>query len=86
MVITDLGFLASALWTRVQCSPNLHRADGIFQFNCVTVTLYMNVFRDSLSLAVELIISFMPLPLIAKLKLARRKKIGVGLVFLVGSL
>lgn len=86
MVITALGFLASALWTGLQCSPNLHKADEAFLFNCVSATLYTTVSRNSLSLAVDLVIFFMPLPLIAQLKLARRKKIGVGLVFLAGSL
>lgn len=87
MVLTALAFLASALWTGVNCSPGLQDdVDQAFLFSCVSATFYTTVSRNSISLAVDVIIFIMPLPLVARLKMAPRKKIGVALVFLAGSL
>lgn len=85
IVITALGFLAAAMWTGINCSPSLHTINAMFLFKCVDATYDTTVSRNSLSLAVDLVIFVLPLPLVVKLKLSRRKKIGVSLVFLTGS-
>ncbi|KAI1840834.1 hypothetical protein JX266_012982 [Neoarthrinium moseri] len=85
MSVTAVGFLASALWTGVHCSPGLHRQDQQFLFGCVEATFYTTVSRNSLSLVVDLVIFVLPLPLIMKLKLPRNKKLGVAVIFLTGS-
>ncbi|KAK3389600.1 hypothetical protein B0H63DRAFT_445781 [Podospora didyma] len=45
----------------------------------------VNLSRNSLSLAVDVVIFAMPLPFVAKLNLSLRKKMGVALVFLTSS-
>lgn len=73
------------MWTGAHCSPGLHTVDNVFLFSCVRSTYHTTVSRNSLSLVVDLVIFALPLPFVAKLKLSRRKKIGVFLVFLTGS-
>lgn len=85
IVITALCFFAAAMWTGAHCSPGLHIVDEIFLMACVKSTYETTVSRNSLSLVVDLVIFALPLPFVAGLKLSRRKKIGVSLVFLTGS-
>ncbi|KAK4225231.1 hypothetical protein QBC38DRAFT_421817 [Podospora fimiseda] len=85
MVFMALCFFASAMWTGVNCSPGLHTVDVPFLFKCVDATYYTTVSRNSLSLVVDLVIFVLPLPFVIKLKLSRRKRIGVAMVFLTGS-
>lgn len=85
IVFTALCFFAAAMWTGAKCSPGLHTVDPIFLFSCVGATYHTTVSRNSLSLVVDLVIFALPLPFVFKLKLSRRKKIGVSLVFLTGS-
>lgn len=85
MVAMALCFFASAMWTGAYCSPGLHTVDTVFLFSCVKSTYHTTVSRNSLSLVVDLVIFALPLPFVLKLKLSRRKKIGVALVFLTGS-
>ncbi|GAB1316360.1 hypothetical protein MFIFM68171_06570 [Madurella fahalii] len=85
MVAMALCFFASAMWTGVHCSPGLHTVDTAFLFSCVRSTYHSTVSRNSLSLVVDLVIFALPLPFVVNLKLSRRKKIGVALVFLTGS-
>lgn len=87
MVFTALGFLAAALETGVNCSSSSHDDLGdAFLFNCMLATFYTGVSRNSLSVAVDLVIIVLPLPIISKLELPIRKKVGLAIVFLVGSL
>lgn len=74
------------MWTGVHCSPNLHPVhDGNYVLACVSAAYYTSVARGSLSLAADLVIFVMPLPLVAKLKLSRQRKLSVFLVFFTGS-
>ncbi|KXX80782.1 hypothetical protein MMYC01_203924 [Madurella mycetomatis] len=85
MIAMALCFFASAMWTGAHCSPGLHTVDTLFLVSCVKSTYHTTVSRNSLSLAVDVVIFVLPLPFVVKLKLSRRKKIGVALVFLTGS-
>ncbi|KAK0662075.1 hypothetical protein QBC41DRAFT_32172 [Cercophora samala] len=85
IVFTAVCFFAAAMWTGAHCSPGLHTVDLNFMFKCIDATFYTTVSRNCLSLVVDLIIFILPLPFVMKLKLSRRKKIGVSLVFLTGS-
>ncbi|KAI1504831.1 hypothetical protein F5X99DRAFT_371110 [Biscogniauxia marginata] len=86
MVITAVGFLAAALYTGVNCSPEIHTSLGDpYLFRCVSATFYTTVSRNSLSLIVDMVIFVLPLPIVTKLKLPLRKKIGLALVFLTGT-
>lgn len=85
MVFTAIGFLASAMYTGIRCSPEIYTADVPFLFQCVSATFYTTVSRNALSLAVDVVIFVLPLPIILRLKMALHKKIGIALVFLTGS-
>ncbi|KAK0744666.1 hypothetical protein B0T21DRAFT_407748 [Apiosordaria backusii] len=85
IVFTALCFFAAAMWTGAHCSPGLHTVNLDFMIKCVDATYYTTVSRNSLSLVVDLVIFVLPLPFVFKLKLSRRKKLGVSLVFLTGS-
>ncbi|KAK4205439.1 hypothetical protein QBC40DRAFT_162446 [Triangularia verruculosa] len=85
IVFTAIGFFAAAMWTGAHCSPGLHTVNVEFMFKCIDATFYTTVSRNCLSLVVDLVIFVLPLPFVVKLKLSRRKKIGVSLVFLTGS-
>ncbi|KAF2683814.1 hypothetical protein K458DRAFT_42700 [Lentithecium fluviatile CBS 122367] len=82
---TAVGFLASAMYTGIQCSPEVYEPGVPFLFQCVSATFYTTVSRNSLSLAVDVVIFILPLPIILKLKMALHKKIGIALVFLTGT-
>ena len=86
MIFTALGFLASAMYTGIKCSPEIYDPDVPFLFQCVGATFYTTVSRNVLSLVVDVVIFILPLPIILKLKLPLHKKIGIALVFLTGSL
>ncbi|KAK4173661.1 hypothetical protein QBC36DRAFT_348572 [Triangularia setosa] len=59
------------MWTGAHCSPGLHTVNFDFMFKCIDI--------------VDLVIFVLPLRFVIKLKLSRRKKVGVSLVFLIGS-
>ena len=87
ITFTALGFLAAAIETGVHCSSSSHDdLSVVFLFSCMNATYYTGVSRGSLSVAVDIVIMVLPLPIISELKLARRKKVGVSVIFLVGSL
>jgi hypothetical protein len=85
MVFNALGFICVMIYTGVMCSVELNPETPQFLAQCVSITIYTTVSRNALSIAVDLVIFFLPLPIIAKLKLPFYKKLGVSLVFLTGS-
>ncbi|KAF2877752.1 hypothetical protein BDV95DRAFT_555853 [Massariosphaeria phaeospora] len=85
MTFTAVGFFASAMYTGIWCSPEIHTADVPYLFNCVSATFYTTVSRNALSLAVDVVIFVLPLPIVLRLKMALHNKIGIALVFLTGS-
>ncbi|KAI0096817.1 hypothetical protein F4776DRAFT_658602 [Hypoxylon sp. NC0597] len=81
-----LGFLTAATYTSVSCSPQLHIVAVPFLFKCVTAVTNGCISRGSLSLTMDLVMFVLPLPVITKLKLPLRRKLGLVLVFMTGLL
>ncbi|KAI1165315.1 hypothetical protein F5B18DRAFT_649797 [Nemania serpens] len=86
IVFSGLGFLTAATYGAVSCSPPLNGVDLPALFKCVTGITHACISRGSLSLTVDLIMFVLPLPIIKDLKLQRRRKIGLALVFMTGLL
>lgn len=86
IVLTGLAILAGVAYNANACMP----PDTDLGFTpeylatCADANSYTGVALGSVSIATDIIIFILPLPVIAKLKLETGKKIGLLLVFLAG--
>lgn len=76
-----LGGLVTLLFASISCSPGLHQPTPPFLFSCVTALTNATIARGSISLAEDVIIFVLPMPIIVSLKMPLRRKIGLGVAF-----
>ncbi|KAI0160501.1 hypothetical protein GGR57DRAFT_499184 [Xylariaceae sp. FL1272] len=81
-----LGFLGSATYVSVRCSPDLHEHDMRLVMSCVSALARGCSARCALSLVIDIIMFFLPLPVVQRLQLPIRRRIGLALVFMTGFL
>lgn len=74
------------LYAGISCSPDLHQPTPPFLFTCVAALTNATIARGSISLAIDVIVFILPIPIIVNLKMPLRRKIGVGLAFATGLL
>lgn len=72
------------LYAGINCSPDLHTVSPLFMFGCVSALTDATIARGSISLALDIIMFILPLPVIAQLNMPLRRKIGLGFVFATG--
>ncbi|KAI2792040.1 hypothetical protein POX_b02073 [Penicillium oxalicum] len=84
VVFGTLGGLITLLYAGISCSPNLHRPTPPFLFSCVTALTDATIARGSISLAIDVIVFILPIPVIVGLKMPLRRKIGLSLAFTTG--
>ncbi|KAI1250341.1 hypothetical protein MGN70_007394 [Eutypa lata] len=84
VIIGLLGFLGSAIYTGISCSPALNVVSPLYLFKCITAVTQGTITRGSVSLMMDVVLFFLPLKVIKKLHLPLRRKIGLGLVFMTG--
>lgn len=82
-----LGFLASATYATTQCSPALHPGGGQpFLLTCIQGVTHGTIARGSLSLFIDIILFFLPFPVLKSLNMPFRRKLGLAFVFMAGLL
>jgi len=86
IVFGTLGGVITLLFAGISCSPDLHQPTPPFLFSCVTALTNATIARGSISLAIDVIIFILPIPIIIDLKLPLRRKIGLGIAFGTGLL
>lgn len=88
VVVGILGGLATLLYAGISCSPDLpqHVVAPPFLFSCVTALTDATIARGSLSLAMDVIMFVLPIPVITRLNMPLRRKIGLVFVFMTGLL
>ena len=70
------------------CSPRPKR-NIIQSFNtrhCTFDAFTLGIFQGSFNLASDIYIFVLPIPVLSKLQLSKKKKIGVSVIFVTGSL
>lgn len=86
-LVTTLVLLAGcAVWGSVTCSPVGRALDAEFVAVCIEQGLSRGLLNGAVALASDVVIFVLPLPVIAKLQLPLRRKVGLGLVFFTGFL
>jgi hypothetical protein len=86
IVVGTLGGVVTLLYAGISCSPDLHEPTPPFLFSCVGALTNATIARGSISLAVDVIVFVVPIPVIVDLKMPLRRKIGVAFVFATGLL
>jgi uncharacterized BrkB/YihY/UPF0761 family membrane protein len=86
IVFGTLGGVITLLFASISCSPGLHEPTPPFLFSCVSAITNATIARGSLSLAVDVIIFVLPIPIIVNLKMPHRRKIGLCIAFATGFL
>ncbi|KAK3690435.1 hypothetical protein B0T22DRAFT_537094 [Podospora appendiculata] len=87
LLIVPLFFLAgSASYGAALCSPDNKVMDMTFLVGCMRSGLGVCVWNAAVSLAADVVIFVLPLPVIFTLTVPRKKKIGLVIIFLVGIL
>lgn len=86
IIFGTLGGVITLLFASISCSPSLHEPTPPFLFSCVTALTNATIARGSLSLAVDVIVFVLPIPIIVNLKMPLRRKIGLGIAFATGLL
>ncbi|KAJ5456701.1 hypothetical protein N7530_011975 [Penicillium desertorum] len=86
IVVGTLGGVITLLYAGISCSPDLHEPTPPFLFSCVGALTNATIARGSISLAVDVIVFVVPIPVIVDLKMPLRRKIGVAFVFATGLL
>ncbi|KAG6354482.1 hypothetical protein INS49_004499 [Diaporthe citri] len=86
IVLTGLAILAGVAYNANACMPPNSDLGFTPDYlaTCADANSYTGVALGSVSIATDVIIFILPVPVIAKLKLETGKKIGLLLVFLVG--
>lgn len=82
--ITTVGFSGAALYSIVECSSGINKVGEPLVFQCIAATLVTGITRNTISLAVDLVIFILPLRIVLKLKLPLHKKIELVVVFFTG--
>ncbi|CAG9994616.1 unnamed protein product [Clonostachys byssicola] len=86
VVLGFIGFMATAIYPTVRCSPQLHTVNPMFLITCITSIADVTIPRGSISITIDVLLFVLPLPIIQTLKLPFRKKLGLVLVFIAGVL
>jgi hypothetical protein len=88
VVVGGLGFLGTATYASVECSPQIHGDEfpPVAFFTCILGITNACIARASISLTMDVILFFLPMPVIKGLNLPTRRKAGLALVFTAGSL
>jgi hypothetical protein len=88
VVVGGLGFVSTATYASVTCSPQIHGHEfpPVFFGGCIMGITNACLARASVSLTMDLVMFFLPLPVIKNLKLPFRRKAGLALVFMAGLL
>jgi hypothetical protein len=86
IVFGTLGGLATLLYAGISCSPDLHEPTPPFLFSCVAALTDATIARGSISLAIDVAVFIIPIPVIVNLKMPLRRKIGVAFAFGTGLL
>uniref|UniRef100_A0A8H7TV28 Rhodopsin domain-containing protein n=1 Tax=Bionectria ochroleuca TaxID=29856 RepID=A0A8H7TV28_BIOOC len=86
VVLGFMGFMATAIYPTVRCSPQLHTVSPTFLITCITSIADVTIPRGSISITIDVLLFVLPLPIIQTLKLPFRKKLGLVLVFIAGVL
>lgn len=76
--------LVTLLFAGISCSPDVHEPGPPFLFKCVTALTEATIARGAISLAMDVVMFVMPIPIIVKLQMPLRRKIALGLVFMTG--
>ncbi|KAK4221708.1 hypothetical protein QBC38DRAFT_448917 [Podospora fimiseda] len=76
----------SASYCTAYCVPERKTIDGKFAHNCMESIAIICVFNGAFALVSDIIIFILPLPAIAQLTLAPKKKLGLFIIFLSGLL
>ncbi|MCJ1356769.1 MAG: hypothetical protein MMC33_006765 [Icmadophila ericetorum] len=87
LLVADFLFAAGpAVYLTVVCQPNRQVLDVAWLDRCIDNGLAIGVWNGSVAVFTDLVIFILPLPVIAKLHLARSRKISLAMVFMVGFL
>ncbi|KAK3319609.1 hypothetical protein B0T19DRAFT_269619 [Cercophora scortea] len=86
LAVPLLLLAGSASYGAALCSPDNKVMDTTFLVGCVRSGLGVCVWNAAVSLAADILIFVLPLPVIFGITLPRRKKIGLVVIFLVGIL
>ncbi len=85
LIVSFLGYLGPLLYVAVECS-DAEVVDMSSLQACAGFTPRVGLGHGIISLVVDIIIFFLPMPLILKMNLSTEKKIGLALVFMSGIL
>lgn len=86
IVSNILAGLAIVIYGTVECSPELHPNTAPFLLGCIVAVDNTTMARASISLATDVAVFILPIPVIVNLNMAFRRKIGLGLAFATGLL
>jgi hypothetical protein len=86
LATTFVLYTAAAIYGTVICAPDNKVLDTDYLLNCINPSLKIGVYNGTISLISDIIIFILPIPVIAKLQLPLKKKIGVAVVFTTGIL
>jgi hypothetical protein len=78
--------MTGAIWGAVVCTPQGEIMDKRFLGSCLIEALRDGVYVGAVSIFDDIVISVLPLPVIARLQLPLRRKIALALVFFTGLL
>ncbi|KAK3984675.1 hypothetical protein QBC44DRAFT_209581, partial [Cladorrhinum sp. PSN332] len=85
-IIPVFVLAGSASYCAAYCAPEKKTIDMIFAGNCMEAVAIICVFNGVFALVSDIIIFILPLPAVAQLTLAPKKKLGLFLIFLSGLL
>ena len=78
--------MSSVLVAAILCFPSAGESWGIPMYTKCTKAVYSAVVLGVLRVVSDLVIFSLPFPIVFRMQLGRRKKIGLGLTFSVGFL
>ncbi|OTA76493.1 hypothetical protein M434DRAFT_38837 [Hypoxylon sp. CO27-5] len=84
LLVTGVIFLTMASYTTANCDPRGQLVDLSFILSCSNASKRSGFTLGITSVIADGTIFVLPLPIIARLKLPTRKKMGLGIVFLTG--
>lgn len=76
--------LVTVLFASISCSPDVHEVGAPFLLKCVDALTGATIARGAISLAMDVIMFIIPIPVIMKLHMPLRRRIGLSLVFMTG--
>jgi hypothetical protein len=84
IVVTSILFIAGAAYTSALCDTRGGALTPEFLFRCSNASSQSGVALGTVAIITDVLIFIIPLPIIAGLKLATRRKWALGLVFVTG--